>query len=200
MQRGSSGRLSDPRRPDPPAYRRRVEARRAFSRRARRGGGDRTAGRVPGAGDPGRCAVRGRPSRRPAAPVLAAAAAVPRALGVRHRVPGDLGAEAGQVGRRAGTPAQEQGQQGEEAMTDTVRPCITFKDRAEEAVKFYVSLFPNSKITNLTPAEADGDPIPQGKLLAPIFALDRREFRAFDGGETLTLSQGISRAVTLKTH
>ena len=35
-------------------------------------------------------------------------------------------------------------------MTDTVRPCMTFNDRAEEAVTFYVSVFPNSKITDLT--------------------------------------------------
>ncbi|TMD96357.1 MAG: VOC family protein [Chloroflexi bacterium] len=53
-------------------------------------------------------------------------------------------------------------------MTDTVRPCITFKDRAEEAVKLYVSLFPNSKVTNLVRVEADGGPIPKGKTQAEV--------------------------------
>jgi predicted 3-demethylubiquinone-9 3-methyltransferase (glyoxalase superfamily) len=85
-------------------------------------------------------------------------------------------------------------------MTSTVRPCLTFKDRAEEAVKFYVSIFPNSKITELTRVETDGGPIARGKLLAAVFELDGREFRAFDGGETFSFSDGISLDVTCKTQ
>ena len=34
-----------------------------------------------------------------------------------------------------------------------VRPCLTFSDRAEEAVNFYVSTFKNSKLVN-TPEQA----------------------------------------------
>ena len=85
-------------------------------------------------------------------------------------------------------------------MADTLRPCLTFKDRAEEAVKFYVSIFPNSKITDLTRYEKDGGPIEKGKLLSAIFELDGREFRAFDGGESFTFSEGISLDVTCKTQ
>ncbi len=85
-------------------------------------------------------------------------------------------------------------------MTTTIRPCLTFKDRAEEAVKFYVSIFPNSKITELSRVETDGGPIPKGKLLSAVFELDGREFRAFDGGENFTFSQGISLDVTCKTQ
>src|SRR6059058_2539552 len=65
-------------------------------------------------------------------------------------------------------------------MAETLRPCLTFKDRAEEAVKFYVSIFPNSKITDISRVETDGGPIPKGKLLSAIFELDGREFRALD--------------------
>ena len=85
-------------------------------------------------------------------------------------------------------------------MTTTVRPCLTFKDRAEEAVRLYVSIFPNSKITELSRVESDGGPIPKGMLLAAIFELGGREFRAFDGGETFTFSEGISLDVTCKTQ
>jgi predicted 3-demethylubiquinone-9 3-methyltransferase (glyoxalase superfamily) len=85
-------------------------------------------------------------------------------------------------------------------MSSTVRPCLTFVDRAEEAVKLYVSIFPNSKITNLTRVESDGGPIPKGKLLSAIFELDGREFRAFDGGESFSFSEGISLDVTCKTQ
>ena len=81
-----------------------------------------------------------------------------------------------------------------------IRTCLTFKDRAEEAVKFYVSIFPNSRITQLVRAEQDGGPIPKGSLLSAIFELDGREFRAFDGGETFSFNEGISLDVTCKTQ
>ncbi len=85
-------------------------------------------------------------------------------------------------------------------MSTSVRPCLTFVDRAEEAVNLYVSIFPNSKISSLTRVEDDGGPIPKGKLLSAIFELDGREFRAFDGGETFTFSEGISLDVTCQTQ
>jgi predicted 3-demethylubiquinone-9 3-methyltransferase (glyoxalase superfamily) len=83
---------------------------------------------------------------------------------------------------------------------NSIRPCLTFNDRAEEAVKFYVSVFPNSKITELSRVEAAGGPIRKGKVLGAIFELDGREFRAFDGGETFRFSEGISIDVTCRTQ
>ena len=85
-------------------------------------------------------------------------------------------------------------------MSDTVRPCLTFKDRTEEAVKFYVSIFPNSRITELTRVEADAGPLRKGQILGAIFELDGREFRAFDGGETFSFSEGVSIDVTCKNQ
>ena len=85
-------------------------------------------------------------------------------------------------------------------MTDTVRPCITFKDRAEEAVNFYVSMFPSSKILSISRVEADGGPIPKGKLLNATFELDGRQFLAFDGGDSFTFTEGISLLVNCKTQ
>lgn len=81
-----------------------------------------------------------------------------------------------------------------------VRTCLTFKDRAAEAVELYVSLFPNSKIKEMTRVEADAGPLKKGQLLAAIFELDGREYRAFDGGETFSFSEGISMDVTCKTQ
>lgn len=85
-------------------------------------------------------------------------------------------------------------------MTTNIRLCLTFKDRAEEAVKFYVSIFPNSRITELARAETEGGPIKKGSLLGAVFELDGREFRAFDGGDSFSFSQGISIDVTCKTQ
>jgi len=85
-------------------------------------------------------------------------------------------------------------------MANSVRTCLTFKDRAEEAVRLYVSIFPNSKIVEMTRVESDGGPITKGKLLNATFELDGREFRAFDGGPDFTFNQGISMDVTCKTQ
>ena len=85
-------------------------------------------------------------------------------------------------------------------MSDSVRPCLTFVDRAEEAVKFYVSVFPNSRITNITRVEQDGGPIPRGKLLNATFELDGRELLAFDGGPSFSFTEGISLMVNCKTQ
>ncbi len=85
-------------------------------------------------------------------------------------------------------------------MADSIRTCITFKDSAEEAVKLYVSIFPNSKILNLTRIEADGGPIPKGKLINATFTLDGVEYLAFDGGESFTFTEGTSLMVTCKNQ
>src|SRR5436189_6128814 len=85
-------------------------------------------------------------------------------------------------------------------MAETLRPCLTFKDRAEEAVKFYVSIFPNSKITNISRVETDRGPIPKGKLMNATFELDGRAYLAFDGGESFNFTEGISLMVDCKTQ
>ncbi len=81
-----------------------------------------------------------------------------------------------------------------------IRPCLTFVDRAEEAVKFYVSVFPNSKVLSMTRYEEDAGPIAKGKLLNATFLLDGREYLAFDGGPSFTFSEGMSLMVTSKTQ
>jgi predicted 3-demethylubiquinone-9 3-methyltransferase (glyoxalase superfamily) len=80
-----------------------------------------------------------------------------------------------------------------------IRPCLVFNDRGEEAVKFYVSLIPNSKIVSMQRSESDG-PIAEGKLLNATFELDGREYVAFDGGPTFSFSEGISLMVMCKTQ
>jgi predicted 3-demethylubiquinone-9 3-methyltransferase (glyoxalase superfamily) len=80
-----------------------------------------------------------------------------------------------------------------------IRPCIVYRDSCEEAINFYVSLFPNSRIVSLTRSEADG-PVASGKVLGAIFQLDGREYMAFDGGESFKFSEGISLMVICKTQ
>ena len=80
-----------------------------------------------------------------------------------------------------------------------IRPCIVYVDRCEEALNFYVSLFPNSKIVSIQRSESDG-PIAKGKVLAAEFQLDGRDYVAFDGGPSFSFSEGFSLMVTCKTQ
>ncbi len=76
---------------------------------------------------------------------------------------------------------------------------LTFKDRAEEAVNFYVSLFPNSKVVNIV-HWGDGGPLPKGSLLNATFQLDGREFMAMDGGPHFKFNEGFSLLVNCETQ
>ena len=78
-------------------------------------------------------------------------------------------------------------------------PCLTFSQGGEEAIKFYVSVVPNSRIVDLIQAEAGG-PIPAGQLLHCRFELDGREYDAFDGGDTFAFSEAFSLRVTCDTQ
>ena len=85
------------------------------------------------------------------------------------------------------------------AVSTQIRPCIVFNDGCEEAIKLYVSLFPNSKVLNLVRSETEA-PIAKGKVLNATFQLDGREYMAFDGGSTFTFAEGFSLMVTCETQ
>ncbi len=80
-----------------------------------------------------------------------------------------------------------------------IKPCIVYKDQAEEAINLYVSIFPNSKIVSIQRSENDG-PVAKGKVLGATFVLDGREYVAFDGGPTFEFSEGFSLMVNCKTQ
>ena len=80
-----------------------------------------------------------------------------------------------------------------------IRPCIVYVDRAEEAMNFYVSLFPNSKVLSIQRSESDA-PIPKGKVLGATFQLDGREYLTFDGGPSFSFTEGVSLMVTCQTQ
>lgn len=77
----------------------------------------------------------------------------------------------------------------------SVKPCLVFSDRGEEAVNLYVSLFSNSKVLSMAKSDGGG-PIPKGKLLHATFTLDGVEYTAFDGGPTFTFAEGVSLMVS----
>ena len=76
---------------------------------------------------------------------------------------------------------------------------LTFNDRADEAVNFYVSIFKNSKI--LTSVRyGDAGPGPKGTLMTASFQLEGQEFVALNGGPSFTFSHGISLLVSCEAQ
>ena len=75
-----------------------------------------------------------------------------------------------------------------------VVPCIWYQGNAEEAMNFYVSLFPKSKITEIQ-RYAGGQGIPgeeelEGKVLTGVFELNGQKFMCLDGGPQFKLEGG----------
>ena len=81
----------------------------------------------------------------------------------------------------------------------TIVPCLTFVDRTEEAVSFYVSVFNNSRVLSMVRSTVDG-PIPKGKILNASFELGGQKYTAFDGGSHFQFSEAISLVATCETQ
>ncbi len=79
---------------------------------------------------------------------------------------------------------------------------LTFNDQAEEAARFYTSIFPNSKITRIAryPDLGPQSPFKAGSVMTVEFTLDGREFTALNGGPQFSFSQGVSIAVLCDTQ
>lgn len=75
-------------------------------------------------------------------------------------------------------------------------PCLWFDQNCEEAMNFYVSSFPDSKLLDVMyyPEQAKGEHLQgmDGKVLNGIFELGGQRFFALDGGPTFKFNQSIS--------
>jgi len=75
-------------------------------------------------------------------------------------------------------------------------PHLWFDNNAEEAINFYISIFPNSKIISLRryPDNVPEGPMQgfEGKLLTGIFELNGQRFMALDGGPIFKFNESIS--------
>ncbi len=76
---------------------------------------------------------------------------------------------------------------------------LTFSEKGEEAVRFYVSLFPNSKVRSIS-RWGPGGPVPEGSLQHAAFELDGQLFMAMDGGSYFSFGQGFSLYVDCETQ
>jgi predicted 3-demethylubiquinone-9 3-methyltransferase (glyoxalase superfamily) len=74
-------------------------------------------------------------------------------------------------------------------------PCLWFDTQGEEAAEFYTSIFPNSKIIEVSRYGSAG-PRPEGTVMMVRFVLDGQEFLALNGGPEFTFSEAISFEIT----
>jgi predicted 3-demethylubiquinone-9 3-methyltransferase (glyoxalase superfamily) len=80
-----------------------------------------------------------------------------------------------------------------------ITPFLWFDDKAEEAMKFYVSIFKDSKVGKVT-RYGDAGPGPKGSVMSVTFELNGQEFYALNGGPVFKFNQAISFFVNCETQ
>ena len=89
------------------------------------------------------------------------------------------------------------------ASVQKITPCLWFDNQAEEAAKFYVSLFENSAMGGVTRYGKEGFEVhgrPEGSVLTVSFRLEGQEFTALNGGPHFKFSEAISFVVRCETQ
>ena len=88
-------------------------------------------------------------------------------------------------------------------ITHKITPCLWFDDQAEQAANFYVSVFKNSRIVNVsryTDVGHETHKRPAGSVMTVAFELDGQPFTALNGGPVFTLNEAISLQVHCETQ
>jgi len=84
-----------------------------------------------------------------------------------------------------------------------ITPFLWFDNQAEEAVKFYTSIFKNSKIGKIARYGDEGERIagrPKGSVMTVEFQLEGQEFVALNGGPVFKFTEAVSLVVNCKTQ
>ena len=80
-----------------------------------------------------------------------------------------------------------------------ITPFLWFDGKAKEAAKFYTSIFPKSKIRNVT-RYGDAGPGPKGSVMTVEFQLDGQKFIALNGGPEFKFNESVSFMVHCNTQ
>lgn len=84
-----------------------------------------------------------------------------------------------------------------------ISPCLWFDNNAEEAVKFYVSIFKNSKVGNVTRYGKEGYEIhkkKEGSVMTIDFEIEGQKFLALNGGPIFKFNEAISFQIYCDTQ
>ncbi len=80
-----------------------------------------------------------------------------------------------------------------------ITPFLWFDGQAEEAVNFYISIFPNSKILTVS-RYGEAGPGSKGSVMSATFELDGQLFYALNGGPQFKFTPAISFFVNCETQ
>jgi len=89
------------------------------------------------------------------------------------------------------------------AVVQKITPCLWYDSQAEEAARFYASLFNNSAIKTITRYGSEGLEVhgrPQGSVMTVSFELEGQEFTALNGGPHFKFTEAISLVVRCETQ
>jgi predicted 3-demethylubiquinone-9 3-methyltransferase (glyoxalase superfamily) len=84
-----------------------------------------------------------------------------------------------------------------------ITPFLWFENNAEEAAKYYISIFKNSKIIDIVhygESAAEGSGRPEGTVMIVTFELEGQRFTALNGGPVFKFSPAISLLVNCNTR
>jgi predicted 3-demethylubiquinone-9 3-methyltransferase (glyoxalase superfamily) len=77
-----------------------------------------------------------------------------------------------------------------------IAPCLWFDEsKAEEAARFYTSIFPNSRVDNVFRSPADTPSGRAGSVLTVDFTVDGQKFIGLNGGPDFKFNEAISFSV-----
>jgi predicted 3-demethylubiquinone-9 3-methyltransferase (glyoxalase superfamily) len=84
----------------------------------------------------------------------------------------------------------------------SINPFLWFNDQAEEAARFYVSVFKNSQITQTVPypKSAENMGAKAGSVMTVTFMLNGQKFTAINGGPHFEFTPAISFVVPCDTQ
>src|SRR5215831_16258737 len=80
-----------------------------------------------------------------------------------------------------------------------ITPFLWFDSQAEEAARFYTSIFDNSRIVGVT-RYGEAGPGPAGSAMTVAFELEGEEFVALNGGPVFKFTEAISFVVNCTTQ
>jgi predicted 3-demethylubiquinone-9 3-methyltransferase (glyoxalase superfamily) len=88
-------------------------------------------------------------------------------------------------------------------ITQKITPCLWFDSQAEEAAKFYTSIFKNSKIEATTYYDEESSKAagrPKGSVLTVDFQLEGQSFMALNGGPVFKFTEAVSFVVNCENQ
>ena len=89
------------------------------------------------------------------------------------------------------------------SIAQRIAPCLWFQDQAEQAARFYTSVFKNSRVGRVTrygEAGHDHHGRPAGSVMTVAFELDGQPFVALNGGPLFKFNEAVSMQVFCDTQ